>query len=149
MYKVHWRDEAVQLTDGQTVYDILRQLSMEAKAATKFDHEAFLERIKEYKLLDGQSGPLRQRLDLLKRFLAKCAGTLPGWLEAHEKQEGMNIFSFAPGTLTIIDLCDPWTNEGAACALFDICLSLFKDLGPKTGKIVALDEAHKVCSPNP
>ncbi|KAI4111950.1 MAG: hypothetical protein LQ345_006652 [Seirophora villosa] len=127
----------------ETVYDILRQLSMEAKAATKFDHEAFLERIKEYKLLDGQSGPLRQRLDLLKRFLAKCAGTLPGWLEAHEKQEGMNIFSFAPGTLTIIDLCDPWTNEGAACALFDICLSLFKDLGPKTGKIVALDEAHK------
>ncbi|KAI4093795.1 MAG: hypothetical protein LQ344_002698 [Seirophora lacunosa] len=127
----------------ETVYDILRQLSMEAKAATKFDHEAFLERIKKYKLLDGQSGPLRQRLDLLERFLAKCAGTLPGWLEAHEKQKVMNIFSFAPGTLTIIDLCDPWTNEGAACALFDICLSLFKDLGPKTGKMVALDEAHK------
>lgn len=46
-----------------------------------------------------------------------------------------------PGTLTIIDLTDPVVDSDCACALFDICLSIFVSI-PNCNKIVALDEAH-------
>lgn len=56
-----------------------------------------------------------------------------------------DIWSFEPGSLTIVDLSCPFVDESAACAMFNICLAIFlvegKDRG---GCIVALDEAHKV-----
>lgn len=56
-----------------------------------------------------------------------------------------DIWSFEPGSLTIVDLSCPFVDENAACAMFNICLAIFlvegKDRG---GCIVALDEAHKV-----
>lgn len=123
---------------------------MSNETAAKFDYDAFREQLEKHKLLDGQSGPLRQRLTLLEGVLAKVAKKwLSGWVGKHKDQKGINIFSFEPGTLTIIDLSSPFINEGGACALFDVCLHLFKDLGPKTGKMVALDEAHKVSFLNP
>ncbi|KAL8968177.1 MAG: hypothetical protein Q9197_005018 [Variospora fuerteventurae] len=128
----------------ETVYEILRQLSMRNETAAKFNYDAFREQLEKHKLLDGQSGPLRQRLTLLEGVLAKVAKNwLSDWVGKHKDQKEINIFSFEPGTLTIIDLSSPFINEGGACALFDVCLHLFKDLGPKTGKMVALDEAHK------
>lgn len=55
-----------------------------------------------------------------------------------------NIWSFEPGTLTIVDLSCPFVDEGAACAMFNICLALFLEERQAAGRIVALDEAHKV-----
>lgn len=82
--------------------------------------------------------------------MVKFASSFLGkWEKKHPAQKRIDIWSFEPGTLTIVDLSDPWINEGQACALFDICLHLFKDLGPKAGKIVALDEAHKVSLQRP
>lgn len=52
-------------------------------------------------------------------------------------------WSFAPGSLTIIDLSCPFVDESAACAMFNICLALFLEEGANTGRMIVLDEAHK------
>jgi hypothetical protein len=49
-----------------------------------------------------------------------------------------------PGTLTIVDLSCPCVTSEGACALFNMCLSLFLEQKTNVGRIVALDEAHKV-----
>ena len=51
---------------------------------------------------------------------------------------------FSAGTGTIIDLTDPFINTSAASALFDIALSLYLESDISTGKLLVLDEAHKV-----
>lgn len=62
-----------------------------------------------------------------------------------KKRKGeSDIWSFKPGTLTIVDLSDPLSDEYAACTLFDICLGLFMENQSAGGTILALDEAHKV-----
>ncbi|KAF6236955.1 hypothetical protein HO173_004834 [Letharia columbiana] len=53
------------------------------------------------------------------------------------------IWSFQPGSLTIVDLSCPFVDESAACAMFNICLALFLEDRQEAGRIVALDEAHK------
>lgn len=55
------------------------------------------------------------------------------------------IWSFEPGSLTIVDLSCPFVDESTACAMFNICLALFLEDRQKAGRIVVLDEAHKVC----
>lgn len=35
-------------------------------------------------------------------------------------------------------------GHSTACSLFDICLHLFLDRPVTTGKVIAVDEAHKV-----
>ena len=64
--------------------------------------------------------------------------------EQMEKIANKNIWEFKAGELTIIDLSDPFIDESAACVLFDICLALFLEDRKDIGRIVALDEAHKV-----
>jgi hypothetical protein len=53
---------------------------------------------------------------------------------------------FASGQLTIIDLSDPFLDAASACGLFEIILRLFVRADVGTGKVVVMDEAHKVCS---
>lgn len=48
------------------------------------------------------------------------------------------------GELTIVDLSCPCVTVEAASSLFDLCLSLFLEVKSHIGKVVALDEAHKV-----
>ena len=55
-----------------------------------------------------------------------------------------DIWSFKPGTLSIVDLTCPFVDEGAACTMFDFCLTLFLEDSKQAGRIVVLDEAHKV-----
>jgi len=45
--------------------------------------------------------------------------------------------------MTIVDLSCPCVTAEAACALFNICLSLFLEQASTIGRVVALDEAHK------
>ena len=52
---------------------------------------------------------------------------------------------FKTGQLTIIDLSDPFVDPGSACALFEIVTSLFVRAEVDTGKVLVVDEAHKVC----
>ncbi len=46
----------------------------------------------------------------------------------------------------IVDLSCPFVDGNAACALFDICLELLLEDRSNVGRIVALDETHKVWS---
>jgi len=51
---------------------------------------------------------------------------------------------FAAGRLTIIDLSDPFIDPVSACGLFEIITRLFVRADVGTGKVLVVDEAHKV-----
>lgn len=103
-------------------------------SASGFNYKLFLERVSKESFQGTQKGPLSLRLMLLDSFIhngdfAKRSN-LPKTLT--------NLFEATPGTLTIVDLTDPFVDPGSACALFDICLSLFLEDRNCAGKIVAL-----------
>jgi len=51
---------------------------------------------------------------------------------------------FAEGQLTIIDLSDPFIDPPSACSLFEVITRLFIRTEVPTGKVLVVDEAHKV-----
>lgn len=74
-------------------------------------------------------------MSLLTSFLAK-------------DKKGRRLTStsrFAAGRLTIIDLSDPFIDPASACGLFEIVVRLFVRTDVGTGKVLVVDEAHKVC----
>ena len=118
---------------------------MKNKNKTGLNYKDFREKIKLENFNDGQRKMLNTRLQLLESFML-----LP-WLDDDDARErakiaNPGIWSFKPGTLTIVDLSCPFVDESAACAMFNICLALFLENRKKAGRIVALDEAHKVRS---
>ncbi|KAL9603280.1 MAG: hypothetical protein Q9219_001302 [cf. Caloplaca sp. 3 TL-2023] len=116
-------------------------MSIENPEAVGVDYAAFRIKVEAAIKQSGQKNPLDMRLKLLEAFMEKPAEKLlKKWSKSPLRQD--DIWAFPPGSLTIVDLSDPWIDESAACTLFDVCLHLFLGLGPKTGKIVALDEAH-------
>lgn len=62
-----------------------------------------------------------------------------------QKKRGKRGSLFAPGQLTIVDLSDPFLDEASACGLFEIIVRLFIRADIGTGKVLVVDEAHKVC----
>lgn len=56
---------------------------------------------------------------------------------------GGNDWTIKAGSLTIIDLSCPCVTAEGACALFNMCLSLFLEQKTSVGRVIALDEAHK------
>lgn len=79
-----------------------------------------------------QLSGLEQRMWLLKSFMKK----------SYESDTPR----FAPGQLTIIDLSDPFIDATSACGLFEIIVRLFVRAEVGTGKVLLVDEAHKVGS---
>jgi hypothetical protein len=59
------------------------------------------------------------------------------------------LLNSEPGTLTIVDLSDPFLDETTVCMLLDICLSIAKENRPKCVLVVTLDEAHKYMNQSP
>jgi len=53
---------------------------------------------------------------------------------------------FAAGQLSIVDLSDPFIDPTSACGLFEIITRLFVRADVGTGKVLVVDEAHKVCA---
>ncbi len=51
-------------------------------------------------------------------------------------------WSAKPGTLTI-DLSCPFVPSDSACTLFEIGLGIWLEQETKSGRVIALDEAHK------
>lgn len=82
-------------------------------------------------------------LEVLESFFEP--GTVPGSTPKKPKPV-QNGWEFGKGTLTIIDLSCPFVGPDDACALFNICISLFLKGREQAGRILALDEAHKVCA---
>jgi hypothetical protein len=147
---------------------------MKTQNTSGLDFEDFLRRLKLETLNEGQKAMLDTRLELLRSFMyqTETAGssnhqtTKPQFADTKKGREKerkwnseddaarrakiakSNIWSFEPGTLTIVDLSCPFVDEGAACAMFNICLALFLEEREAAGRIVALDEAHKVSHTN-
>jgi hypothetical protein len=114
---------------------VLRQMAAESGDSPGLDYNAFKTRLESESLVSGQSAPLKMRLQLLESFLdlGQAAVTT-----SHDS------WKFEPGTLTIVDLSCPFVSENDACALFNICLSIFLTKRHECSRLVALDEAHKV-----
>ena len=107
---------------------------------------------------------LSLRMQLLKSFCASSAqlalteaqARVPG--KANKKRVAdqqppipeHDVFTLEPGTLTIIDLSDPFVDASTACVLFDICLGLVTaSKQSDNGLVIALDEAHKFLNKSP
>lgn len=98
-----------------------------------FTYSVFREKlkVKETDFSDQQLNPLKQRLALLESFIS--TETSPG--------------RFEDRGLTIIDLSDPFIDSNLAASLFEIIAKLFVRVELGTGKVLLVDEAHKVRVP--
>jgi hypothetical protein len=114
---------------------VLRHMAMEA-GGESFNYNAFKAALGREDLTKEQSGPLKMRLELLESFLDSEK-------ESSSMRSSRSQFDIESGTLTIVDLTDPFMDPATVCILFDICLSIFKRRRPLCGIVVALDEAHK------
>lgn len=96
-----------------------------------YTYHRFLESLEEKKktFSSVQKAHLEQRMGLLKRFTSTAT------------QERAR---FASGQITIVDLSDPFIDPKSACGLFEIVIRLFVRAGVNTGKVLLVDEAHKV-----
>lgn len=123
----------------QVVQQILRSMGNKP-----FDYNLFKRSLQEKQDTDftkGQNMPLALRLELLEAMLLECQS---------KKKVKKGLISlkkhFSPQTVTIVDLTDPFINASSASALFDIVLSLYLETEIPAGKLLVLDEAHKVPS---
>lgn len=115
------------------VVQILRDMAG-AGATDDFDFVDFKKRLRETEFTKMQRQPLEQRMQLLESFL-DLDGT-------------SSCFDFESGSVTVVDLSCPFVDENTACVLFNICLWIYLEgSSSETGKIVAVDEAHKVHPP--
>jgi hypothetical protein len=124
----------------EVLYQILRDMAIENPDRQGVDYREFKDRLDAAAFTKDQNTPLKLRLQLLESFLDPKTTGKKGVNATLSK----NLWKFAPGSLTIVDLSDPFINGNDACALFSICLTLFMEARSQAGRIVALDEAHKV-----
>jgi hypothetical protein len=99
-----------------------------------FSYDKFMKRLegKKESFNPAQLTGLEQRMALLTSFL----DTRPNSSPRTER--------FAAGQLTIADLSDPFIDPASACGLFEIITRLFVRAEVGTGKVLVVDEAHKV-----
>ena len=132
---------------------------MKPQYSAGLDYKDFKDKLDSEKFNESQRAMLLIRLQLLESFMfpsevqqkGKEKGQKPKWLNEDDARERAKIakagiWSFQPGGLTIVDLSCPFVDESAACAMFNICLAIFLEDRKVAGRIVALDEAHKVRS---
>jgi len=102
----------------------------------KYTYQAFIQELElqKRKFNPAQLSGLEQRLSILNSFIEKSSKS-----KSSKKR-------FAAGQLTIIDLSDPFIDPSSACGLFEIVSRLFVRADVQTGKILVVDEAHKVNS---
>lgn len=81
-----------------------------------------------------QKASLDQRLALLNSFL----DPIPAKKRMNRRPR------FIPGQLTIIDLSDPFIDADSACGIFNIICRQFTRAEVDAGKVLVIDEAHKV-----
>jgi len=128
---------------------ILRELRIvQQQTNDSFNYLEFIKMVEDSPMTREQLAPLTQRLDTLESFMPKSQTERISVATPKKKRTvkpgSGNDWTIKAGTLTIVDLSCPCVTSEGACALFNMCLSLF--LEHKTqgvGRVVALDEAHK------
>jgi hypothetical protein len=150
----------------EVIKNILRRLGRKSE---QFSVKTFLSDLAAAGLSPAQLQMLDQRLSILKTFSAATAPDIvqqdyknlhPKGLEKEYRKQGLGFkgdcITVERGTLTIIDLSDPFVDASTACVLFDICLAIIlkrhkeaitaNKISP--GLIVTFDEAHKFLDKN-
>lgn len=120
--------------------DLLRNYQREDKIPV-FDD--FVAEITSKCPASGQSGPLTQRLQLLKTMVKESDKNEA--LRGVQKDLGDIMTS---DTLVVCDLTDPLLSADEANGIFQVLLEQFrnKPIPDKCGKVVVFDEAHKYLS---
>jgi hypothetical protein len=98
---------------------------------------------KKKEMNPAQKAGLRQRLDLLQTFTRQTR-SLPMANMSRNTVVVRDEERFAPGMITVMDLSDPFVDPPLAGAIFEICIRLFQRASVDTGKVLVVDEAHKV-----
>lgn len=132
----------VQEGDRVPLYMEIVQQILRNMGNKPFDYNEFKRQIGRKEFTPGQRGPLDLRMQLLEAVLLECRTNVR--FSSVRDVSGSAKDYFEDGTITIIDLTDPFINPSAACALFDIALSLYLEKPLPSGKLLVLDEAHKV-----
>jgi len=130
-----------------TIYRILRQMRMEQQAiGGSFNYIRFKWEVEAAELNPTQRVPLNRRLDTLESFMPAFQTQILLPNKCIRNRRGRNANDWTPqhGHLTIVDLSCPCVTPEGACSLFNICLSIFLEQNMTTGRVIALDEAHKV-----
>ncbi|KAK7697257.1 hypothetical protein SLS64_013742 [Diaporthe eres] len=107
----------------------------------KFTYAQFREKLSQHDCASGESKEISMHLKFFETFIE------PNSLWTHSTRPAAsphNIWDFQPGSLTIVDLTDPFLGSEEACALFSIALSIFMEQRTRCGGVVAMDNAHKV-----
>ncbi|KAF2963301.1 hypothetical protein GQX73_g10276 [Xylaria multiplex] len=127
---------------AQVVQRILRDMRLgQQNLLGQFNYYQFTQKLDAEQLSSDQRRGLRQRLDLLQSFM------VPKQVNPFSRREEVERLGtdWTPkaGELLIVDLSCPCVTASMACALFNICLSIFLAQGSSLGRIIALDEAHR------
>ncbi len=126
----------------QSVLRVLREMASDPGAKPGIDYEKFKTKIETLGLTPGQKGPLSLRLDLLEDFIEDTVKGNEKFTRKIPKKG--NDWAPSGGRLIIVDLSCQFLDVNTACTLFDIYLGVFLEQKPSIGRLVALDEAHKV-----
>ncbi|KAI1153844.1 hypothetical protein F4825DRAFT_460785 [Nemania diffusa] len=127
---------------AQVIQRILRDMRLlQQKKPSGFNYREFIQKLEQEKLSPDQKRGLQQRLDTLESFMVS-EQVKPSYSWNGVVQKGTD---WAPkaGELIIVDLSCPCITASMACALFNICLSIFLAQKATLGRIIALDEAHR------
>lgn len=137
----------------EVIQRILRQMAIEGEV---FNMTEFITRRNQEEFTESQAKMMNMRLDLLQSFLANPVPLSTGKKTNHRSRQKVrgvcpqvssyrDIFQIEPGTLTVVDLSDPFLDQATVCTLFDLCLRLAvsHQNRAKSGIVIALDEAHK------
>ncbi|KAL8947005.1 MAG: hypothetical protein Q9222_006665 [Ikaeria aurantiellina] len=127
----------------QMIRKIVRDVAEESNADPDRAYTHFRRELAQQTFDTTQKKLLDMRLILLESFMEERE---KNW-KVRSSKPRQDLWSSKPGSLTIVDLSDGFIDEGEACTLFDMCLSLFLENKPNGGTIIALDEAHKVAYP--
>lgn len=111
------------------VTSILRKMA--SKTAGAFNYPEFRRQLDGAGLDRKQRDFLDQRLELLESFL--------------DLDNSTTGLKFAAGEVSIIDLSCPFMDASTACVLFKVAMGLYLESDSTVGKVIVLDEAHKVC----
>ncbi|KAI0973796.1 hypothetical protein F4678DRAFT_459282 [Xylaria arbuscula] len=125
---------------AQVIQRILRDMRLSQQDNPgNFNYGAFIRKLDAEKLSADQKRGLGQRLDTLQSFM------VPEQVQRLAIGKGRLGTNWTPkaGELLIVDLSCPCVTASMACALFNICLSIFLAQDSSLGRIVALDEAHR------
>lgn len=99
----------------------------------------FIYEIKSTCNVNGQKGPLDQRIALLEAVIAESD------VNKDIASESMDLSEACARkqNLVIVDLTDPLLSKEEANGLFQVITEQFRSISVEGGKLLALDEAHK------